>query len=280
MMKLNIIAFAIPALLAANAANAVEIYNKNGNKLEIYGKVAGVKYFQDQSGENDKTSVNFGFKSESKIKDQLLGYGQWDYSIQANNSESSNASSNKTHLGFAGLKFGKMGSIDYGRNYGVVYDAISWTDVLPAFGGDSSYSDNFMNGRSTGLLTYRNKNFFGLMDGWDFAMQYQGTNNREDIRCANGKGWGLSTAYTSPIGWGIVGAYSNSNRTTSQNATALQTKENIIGVSQEAENWAAAIKYDAHNIYLAAMYGENHNSTPITVATEKSSTSTAFAKRV
>ncbi|STW70396.1 OmpK35 protein [Klebsiella pneumoniae] len=38
MMKRNILAVVIPALLVAGAANAAEIYNKNGNKLDFYGK--------------------------------------------------------------------------------------------------------------------------------------------------------------------------------------------------------------------------------------------------
>jgi outer membrane pore protein F len=37
MMKRNILAVVIPALLVAGAANAAEIYNKNGNKLDFYG---------------------------------------------------------------------------------------------------------------------------------------------------------------------------------------------------------------------------------------------------
>lgn len=39
MMKRNILAVVIPALLVAGAANAAEIYNKNGNKLDFYGKI-------------------------------------------------------------------------------------------------------------------------------------------------------------------------------------------------------------------------------------------------
>lgn len=45
MMKRNILAVVIPALLAAGAANAAEIYNKDGNKLDLYGKVDGLHYF-------------------------------------------------------------------------------------------------------------------------------------------------------------------------------------------------------------------------------------------
>ncbi|WP_409075463.1 porin OmpF [Pantoea sp. C3] len=280
MMKRNILAVVIPALLAAGAANAAEIYNKDGNKLDLYGKAVGLHYFSDNDGnDGDNTYVRFGFKGETQINDQLTGFGQWEYNVQANNSEGADAQDgNRTRLGFAGLKFGDAGSIDYGRNYGVVYDAIGWTDMLPEFGGDSGYSDNFMNGRSTGLLTYRNTNFFGLVDGWDFAVQYQGKNDRSDTRRANGDGWGVSTSYTSPIGLGIVGAYSSSDRTNDQAAGAQTTYTGGTGTAatttdvtgegagKRAENWATAIKYDANNIYLAAMYGETRNSTPISAS--------------
>ncbi|WP_053145770.1 porin OmpF [Erwinia billingiae] len=275
MMKRNILALVIPALLAAGAANAAEIYNKDGNKLDLYGKAVGLHYFSDNDGnDGDNTYVRFGFKGETQINDQLTGYGQWEYNIQANHSEggSDAQDGNKTRLGFAGLKFAEFGSIDYGRNYGVVYDAIGWTDMLPEFGGDSGYSDNFMNGRSTGLLTYRNTNFFGLVDGWDFALQYQGKNERsDDNRRANGDGYGISTSYVSPIGVGIVGAYSSSDRTNGQASGVRNVTNNDgdtvgtigdNGAGKRAEAWATALKYDANNIYLAAMYGETRNATP------------------
>lgn len=282
MMKRNILAVVIPALLAAGAAHAAEIYNKDGNKLDLYGKVDGLHYFSDKDGnDGDQSYVRFGFKGETQINDQLTGYGQWEYNVQANNSESSTDAQdgNKTRLGFAGLKFGDAGSIDYGRNYGVVYDAIGWTDMLPEFGGDSSYSDNFMNGRSSGLLTYRNKNFFGLVDGWDFAAQYQGKNERDDVRRANGDGWGLSTSYTSPVGLGIVGAYSSSDRTNNQAAGVNDINNNVVGAGKRAENWATAVKYDANNIYLAAMYGQTRNSTPISITSDAGNSVSAFANK-
>ncbi|WP_306277986.1 porin [Pantoea sp. Fr+CA_20] len=280
MMKRNILAVVIPALLAAGAANAAEVYNKDGNKLDLYGKADARHTFSDNAGDDgDQTYVRFGFKGETQINDQMTGYGQWEYNVQANNSEGSDAqNNNKTRLGFAGLKFGDAGSIDYGRNYGVVYDAIGWTDMLPVFGGDSGNSDNFMNGRSTGLLTYRNTNFFGLVDGWNFAVQYQGKNDRTDTRRANGDGYGISTSYTSPIGVGIVGAYSSSDRTNAQAAGAQTTFSNSgstttastttgEGAGKRAESWATALKYDANNIYLAAMYGEMRNAAPISRST-------------
>ena len=90
MMKRNILAVVIPALLAAGAANAAEIYNKDGNKLDLYGKVDARHNFSDNAGEDgDQTYVRFGFKGETQINDQITGYGQWEYNVQANTAESS-----------------------------------------------------------------------------------------------------------------------------------------------------------------------------------------------
>ncbi|WP_305790947.1 porin OmpF [Pantoea sp. MBD-2R] len=276
MMKRNILALVIPALLAAGAANAAEIYNKDGNKLDLYGKAVGLHYFSDNDGnDGDQSYVRFGFKGETQINDQLTGYGQWEYNANASNSEGSDAQDgNKTRLGFAGLKFAEFGSIDYGRNYSLLYDPMGWTDMLPEFGGDSAYTDlGVLGGRTTGVLTYRNTNFFGLVDGWDFAVQYQGKNDRDDTRRANGDGYALSTSYTSPIGVGVSGAYGSYDRTNAQAAgvrTAVNSKDsadtitiNNSGAGKRAEAWATALKYDANSVYLAAMYGETRNATPI-----------------
>ncbi|KQN56814.1 MULTISPECIES: porin OmpC [unclassified Erwinia] len=262
MMKRNILAVVIPALLAAGAVNAAEIYNKDGNKLDLYGKVDARHTFSDNAGDDgDASYVRFGFKGETQINDQLTGYGQWEYNVQANVAEAEGTKGSKTRVGFAGLKFGDAGSFDYGRNYGVGYDPLAWTDVLPVFGGDSGYNDNFMVGRSNGLATYRNKNFFGLVDGLDFALQYQGKNSEEGTgrgaAQANGDGWGTSVTYTSPVGVAVTGAYSKSDRTNNQK------NEFFANGSSNAEAWSTAVKYDANNVYLAAMYGETRNSTNI-----------------
>lgn len=99
MMKRNILAVVIPALLAAGAANAAEIYNKDGNKLDLYGKVDGLHYFSDDKGsDGDQSYARFGFKGETQISDQLAGYGQWEYNIKVNNTEGNGSSKNATRL--------------------------------------------------------------------------------------------------------------------------------------------------------------------------------------
>ncbi|EGF0240918.1 porin OmpC [Salmonella enterica] len=271
-MKRKVLALVIPALLAAGAAHAAEVYNKDGNKLDLYGKVDGLHYFSDNSGsDGDQTYVRFGFKGETQINDQLTGYGQWEYNVQANTTEGEGANS-WTRLAFAGLKFGDYGSFDYGRNYGVLYDVEGWTDMLPEFGGDSyTYADNYMTGRANGVATYRNTDFFGLVDGLSFALQYQGnnensgngnegTNNRtddDDFRRENGDGFGISTTYDFGMGFSAGAAYTTSDRTNDQVSHGEQYAK-----GDKADAWAAGLKYDANNIYLATMYSETRNMTP------------------
>ncbi|MEG3135849.1 porin [Rouxiella sp. T17] len=268
MMKRSVLAVAVSLIVVTTGANAAEIYNKDGNQLDLYGRVNGKHYFSNGTSNNgDGSYMRIGFKGLTKINDLVTGYGQWEYQNNLNNSEGSDAlSGNKTRLGFAGLKFSKYGSIDYGRNYGVVYDAIGYTDMLPEYGGDSANSDNFMVGRSTGLATYRNKNLFGLVDGLNFALQYQGKNEASSVSStsrpnsrSNGDGYGASLTYEDIGGTGISAALagSRSDRTNAQSNAA-------IGGGDEASAWSAALKYDANQIYLGAMYEETRKQASIT----------------
>ena len=66
-------------------------------------------------------------------------------------------------------------------------------------------------------------------------------------------GYGFSTAYD--LGWGVSlgGGYSNSSRTPDQRDSFAEGKR--------AEAWNVGAKFDANNVYLAAMYGETRNTT-------------------
>lgn len=276
MMKRNILAMVIPALLAAGAANAAEVYNKDGNKLDVYGKVDVRHYFADgrvsddsraKSQDGDDSRVRLGLKGDTQITDQLTGFGRFEWETKTNKNEGNN--DNKNRLAYAGLKFQDFGSVDYGRNYGVIYDTNAWTDVFPLWGGDTmAQTDTFMTSRNRNLLTYRNNNMFGYVNGLSFALQYQGKNGDENKSSGkesyqdNGDGYGFSTAYD--LGWGVTlgGGYSNSSRTPNQNENATNAAGATYGAKGErAQAWNVGGKFDANNVYLAAMYGETLNTT-------------------
>lgn len=288
MMKRNILAVVIPALLVAGAANAAEIYNKNGNKLDFYGKAVGEHGWttNGHSDNADSTYARIGFKGETQINDQMTGYGQWEYNMNASSAEGSQDT--RTRLAFAGLNFGDAGSIDYGRNYGAIYDVGAYTDMFVVWGGDSwTHTDNFMNGRSSGLLTYRNNNFFGLVEGLSIALQYQGKNERnspvtfdyDDVTGApqsvnlsgnapkaNGEGFSTAVQYEFGEGFAVAAGYETADRTDNQvNPRNLSTPAgDIYSASAEgsrAEAWATALKYDANNLYAAVSYSQTYNMT-------------------
>ncbi|MFI8415557.1 porin OmpC [Serratia sp. NPDC078593] len=273
-MKPQLLAVIIPAILLAPSSYAAEIYNKDGNKLDLYGKVKGLHYFSDDAGnDGDKTYVRLGFKGVTQINERLSGYGQWEYQFSANHSEADSAKDTKTRLGFAGLKLKDIGSLDYGRNYGIIYDVGAWTDTLPEFGGDAFVkTDNFMNGRTNGVATYRNNDFFGLVDGLKFAAQYQGK-NENDGRAnskSNGDGWGLSSSYEIIDGLSVGAAYASSNRTSQQ-------KQGAFGKGDKADIWAAGMKFDANGVYLAATYAESHNIAPLSGKATVNNSTTAVS---
>ncbi|EBX4417192.1 phosphoporin PhoE [Salmonella enterica subsp. enterica serovar Kottbus] len=266
MKKLTVALSAVAVtVMMAGMADAAEVYNKDGNKLDLYGKVDGLHYFsKDKGDDGDQSYVRFGFKGETQINDQLTGYGQWEYNIQVNHDEDDNGTKgNATRLAFAGLKFADFGSIDYGRNNGVIYDIGAWTDVLPEFGNDTyEEADRFMTGRANGLLTYHNTDFFGLVDGLNFSLQYQGknggdgeSNNGKDreAKSQNGDGYGMSVTWEGDAGFGVGAAYSNSRRTKDQRSNEYSSD------GKRAEVWTAGLKYDANNIYLAATYAQTRN---------------------
>ena len=257
-MKKSTLALVVMGVVAASAAQAAEVYNKNGNKLDVYGRVKAMHYLSDYAAKDgDMTYVRLGFKGETQITDAITGFGRWEAEFAGNKDEST--SGQKTRLAFAGIKFQDFGSIDYGRNLGALYDVEAWTDMFPEFGGDSSgQTDNFMTKRSSGLATYRNTDFFGLVDGLNTTLQYQGKNEGRTASRENGDGFGTAVTYDfGGSAFSIGGAYTNSDR------TDLQVQQLRGEGGKKAEAWATGLKYDANNIYLAAMYSETRNMTPI-----------------
>ena len=257
-MKKSTLALVVMGIVASASVQAAEVYNKNGNKLDLYGKVKAMHYMTDyDSKDGDQSYIRLGFKGETQINDQLTGYGRWEAEFAGNKAES-DSNQQKTRLAFAGVKLKDFGSFDYGRNLGALYDVEAWTDMFPEFGGDSSaQTDNFMTKRASGLATYRNTDFFGVVDGLDLTLQYQGKNQDRDVKKQNGDGFGTSVTYDfGGSDFAVSGAYTNSDRTNQQN---LQTR----GTGDKAEAWATGLKYDANDIYIATFYSETRNMTPI-----------------
>lgn len=253
-MKRTALAIIVPALIISGTAQAAEIYNKNANKVDFYGKVVGERTWSDTDKHNsedvDTSYVRFGIKGETQINDQLTGYGHFEYNLAADKPEDSQ--SQAMRLAYAGLKLAQIGSFDYGRSYGTPYNVSSFTDMLVKWGADSWVAtDNFMAKRSNGLATWRNTDFFGAVEGLDFAVQYQGKNENRSKMKANGDGYSSAVTYAAN-GFKFGATYANSDRTDAQTSD---------GQGNRAELWSVGAKYDENKVYVAVMYGKSHNIT-------------------
>ncbi|MFC0179738.1 porin [Thorsellia kenyensis] len=277
-MNRKILAVAITALLAANAANAAEIYNKDGNKIQLKGKVEAAYKFNGKSdfrsveegklqndkitgnhSNKDKTFVRFGFHGETQINSQLTGYGVFEHQFNPDNREGNTKDDDNTRLAYAGLKYANLGSLDFGRNVGVVQHVRDFTDNAPVFGGDGfgGGADQFLTGRASSLATYSVTDAFGYVDGLNMYLQYQAKHEHNDankVREDHGNGFAFTTTYEhEQTGLGGAFTYANSDRTEDQRQEAFGTDGN------HAEIWGIAAKYDANNIYAAISWAQSNN---------------------
>lgn len=250
--------FPLLMLSFCGIADAAEIYNKDSNKLDFYGRVVARHQFSDHTAaEGDKTYARLGFKGLTSINDTLQGYGKWEYQVMGNVAESQEGSHTRSRLAFAGLQHSSLGSLDYGRNWGVIYDVEAFTDILPVFGADTyTHPDTFMQLRAGGVLTWRNSDLFGLIDGLGLAVQYQGKNEGSSraVRHQNGDGLGASLVWESDFGLSLGAAYAGSDRTDDQ-----QTKTG--NNANRAESWNTGIKYNNGQFQIGAVYAETRNMT-------------------
>ncbi|CAD83164.1 outer membrane protein [Candidatus Blochmanniella floridana] len=253
-------------IIAISTAGAAEFYKENNNNtLRIYGNITeGQIFVENKTNSDNHMSMKYGLIGKTYITDKIVGFGVWEQEFNLKNTESGVNLKNIAYpiLGYIGIKLGDFGSIDYGRNYGVLYDVDSWVDLMPEFGGDMSIPDNFLTNRASNVVTYRNINFFGLLDGFNFAVQYQGKNDGSSdtgrtVKTENGSGYGVSASYAlGNSGLSASAAYINCVRTVDQ--------KSLDGAytSDLAEAYSMGVKYDAYGAYLAAVYGESYNLMP------------------
>jgi predicted porin len=242
-MKRNLLAIAIPALLVAASANAsIEVWNKDGNKVDFYGRVKAANNITDrgQKGEGDDTSARLGMSGQTQITDSVTGYGRWEYEAKAGKN-----SDNEVRYAFAGLNFGDAGSFDYGRNDGVLKAITAYTDVLPQFGGDAANNDwHVLSARTKAVATYRNNNFFGLTDDISFALQYADNGDNSNGYKEDAIRGESREAYGANIQWNIF----DSGLTAGAGYAQTSNSDN------RQSTWAGGLKYDNYNLYLGANY--------------------------
>ncbi|QCI24424.1 porin [Buchnera aphidicola (Muscaphis stroyani)] len=262
MINRHSLAVAIPILLATSTVSALDIFNKHGNKLEVYGRINPNHEFSNSSlstsieSKDDHSNAVLGLSGFLKITNKLSSYAKLEYNTHLFLPENSeHQKTNAIRLGYAGFKYGNWGSIDYGRNYGVMHEVEELTNHTSYTNKSKIFvnNDNYMIGRNNSLLTYRNNSFFGLSDNLSFVLQYQDSNTHRSSDAKKGSGWGASVKYKTNLGFTAIGSCFSSKQ-----PKLLQNNE-VKLKNADVHAYGLGFKYDANDIYIAAFYGSGYN---------------------
>lgn len=110
-MKIRRIALLMLVFPVTNIANAAEIYNQDGNKLDLYGKIDVRNDIGKGKSGGDDSRVRVGIKGSTEISDNLTEFGQFEWETMVNKTEDNHIDKNR--LAYVGINHKYLGSIDY-----------------------------------------------------------------------------------------------------------------------------------------------------------------------
>jgi predicted porin len=265
MINRRSLAILIPLCLYSGNINAKEIYNQNKNTVDVYAEINPLYFYAHTTDPfilnalGNYSNIKFGAYGRTYINKFVTGYVRFEYlpKFTCYNPENYNRPvDNNIHLSYVGLDFGRWGTLDYGRSYGVMYYPKQFTEKF--FDSNENIvfhkDNNFLMGCADGLLTYKNKNFAGYLKNFDIILQHQTHYQRDNLYLSNkyNDSWGMSLTYNSDIGLTLIGSAFFSPYDNSHNGANL--------TSHWVKSYGVGCHYSTNNISLSGFYGYLKNS--------------------
>lgn len=201
-MKKSLIAIAIAAF-AASSANAATVYDKNGTKLDIGGRVQAVwhstHYEDNMVADGDQSVANsarLNIAGRTEIANGISGFGFTEWDAADNNGTEKPHDTFATREQYVGVDFGKFGTVTAGRTYDAVKSVIETTDIFEDYGcvGQVGSDD-----RRSGTVRY---NWSGY--GFDLGASYGFAVNNAAVGgsvAGDGDQMNINNSFSVMAGW-------------------------------------------------------------------------------
>ncbi|NOI82814.1 porin [Vibrio tubiashii] len=245
-MNKTLIALAVSAAAVATGANAAEIYNNDGNSIEMGGRAEARMSLKDGKAE-DKTRVRLNFLGKAQISDSLYGLGFYEGEFttkEQGQSTDSDANNLTNRLMYAGLG-GAFGEVAYGKTEGALGVITDFTDIMAYHGNSAAYKLAVAD-RTDNMLAYKGSfSDLSLKASYRFADSSSAGANGYDDNDANG--YSLSAIYAiGETGVKLGAGYAKADELTK-----------VLGVTtgqQDRSQYMLAASYEISDLYLAAAY--------------------------
>ena len=250
-MNKTLIALAVSAAAVATGANAAEIYNNDGNSIEMGGRAEARMSLKDGKAE-DKTRVRLNFLGKAQISDNLYGLGFYEGEFTTNEQGAktdvnggNDALTNR--LMYAGLG-GAFGEVAYGKTEGALGVITDFTDIMAYHGNSAAYKIAVAD-RTDNMLAYKGQfSDLSLKASYRFADIDDGktTGSYEDN---DANGYSLSAIYAiGETGIKLGAGYADSDEVVSSTLT-------------DRSEYMLAASYEINDLYFAGAYVDGKDKT-------------------
>ena len=284
-MKKTLLALAVPALLAASAANAATVYEKDGQKFEVTGR-AQANYFNnaasDSNGSTVEGSGRLGLRGSSAINDTWSAIARVEWKVAGETSDNGTFDVRHMYAGFDGSQYG---TIIAGQTDTAYYAVVAPTDIFNEWG---SYGNSYwgyrggaanFGGRQEGQIIYSNS-FGGFRGGVSYRLA-EDTENLDKSYAGNlgydfGFGVGVTVAadqYDSQDGladqsdWGLSATYGTFGEGLYLAGVYTQSDIEQTGVDNTHKGYELAATYSLANglgFLSGYNYTEDENDVELT----------------
>lgn len=245
-MKKTILAMAVPAMMAAGTAQAVELYNDGTNAFSVGGRLVLKVEARDQSGEestvklqNQSSRINFGFKRQ--LNENLQARALLEYAMQSPEKNVDTSFTNR--LGFIAFDHSDYGSVSFGKQWSTFYEVAGVTDIFWVYGGNALGIYN-NGGDSRGAARADEAIKYDIaLGGLNLSAMYQFEGDASNADFYRDGSYSAAATYDLGNGLSFGGAF-------------LETKK---ADEDNANQYVLNATYNVGNLTTSLSYGESKN---------------------